>query len=189
MEYHPEAECTRFESFLLGIMAGNLLLVNFLRRLLGYCITGDVREQVLPIFHGGGSNGKSTLLGALIELLGDYAGRAAPDLLLVRRGNAHPTELADLHGRRLIVCNEAEDGRQMAESLVKDLTGGDRIKGRRMREDFWEFPPTHKVIMPTNHKPDVRGSDHAIWRRIMLVPFTVKYWNRGKGESGAGVGS
>lgn len=185
VEYRPDAECPRFESFLRGIMAGNVLLVNFLARLFGYCIAGDVREQVLPILWGGGSNGKSTLLNCIIELMGDYAGRAAPDLLLVRRGSAHPTELADLQGRRMIVCNETEDGRQLAESLVKDLTGGDRIKARRMREDFWEFAPSHKVIMPTNHRPDVRGSDHAIWRRILIVPFTVRYWDQEKGETGA----
>ncbi|HEX4145155.1 MAG TPA: phage/plasmid primase, P4 family [Pirellulales bacterium] len=183
-EFTPDAECTRFEAFLHGILAGNMVLVEFIQRLLGYCLTGDVREQILPILWGGGSNGKSTLLNCIIELLGDYAGRAAPDLLLVRHGKAHPTELADLHGRRLIVANESEDGRQLAESLVKDLTGGDRVKARKMREDFWEFAPQHKVLLPTNHRPEVRGSDHAIWRRLLIVPFTVKYWDRAKGETG-----
>jgi putative DNA primase/helicase len=92
--------------------------------------------------------------------------------LLAKRGS-HPTELADLFGARLVASVEVEDGRRLAESLVKQLTGGDRIKARRMREDFWEFAPTHKVFLAANHKPVVRGTDHAIWRRIKLVPFDV----------------
>ncbi len=86
---------------------------------------------------------------------------------------AHPTELADLFGARLVAAQETEDGRRMAEGLVKQLTGGDRIKARYMRQDFWEFDPTHKVWLATNHKPEVRGTDHAIWRRIRLIPFDV----------------
>src|SRR5207237_1181559 len=89
------------------------------------------------------------------------------------KGDAHPTERADLFGKRLVVCNETEEGRRLAEALVKDLTGGDRIRARRMREDFWEFAPTHKIILCTNHKPKIRGTDHAIRRRVRLVPFTA----------------
>lgn len=177
VEYHRDAECTQFESFLLGIMAGDVLLVNFLQRLCGYFLTGLTQEHILPIFHGGGANGKSTLLNLLLKLLGDYAGNAAPNILMVRRNEAHPTERADLHGKRLIVCIETESGHRLAESFIKALTGGDRIKGRRMHEDFWEFQPTHKVVLATNHKPEVRGTDHAIWRRLKLVPFGVTYWD------------
>jgi putative DNA primase/helicase len=97
--------------------------------------------------------------------------QAAPDLLVAKKGS-HPTELADLFGMRLVASIEVEDGRRLAESLVKQLTGGDRVKARRMREDFWEFEPTHTVFMAVNHKPIVRGTDTAIWRRIRLIPFT-----------------
>jgi putative DNA primase/helicase len=97
--------------------------------------------------------------------------QAAPDLLVAKKGS-HPTELADLFGMRLVASIEVEDGSRLAESLVKQLTGGDRVKARRMRQDFWEFEPTHKVLMACNHKPQVRGTDNAIWRRIRLVPFT-----------------
>jgi phage/plasmid-associated DNA primase len=93
-------------------------------------------------------------------------------LLMLKKGT-HPTELADLYGARFVVCTETEEGRRLAESLVKYITGRERIKARRMREDFWEFAPTHNVFMGTNHRPDVRGTDHAIWRRLKLIPFDL----------------
>src|SRR5829696_1644179 len=143
----------------------------FFKKLCGYALTGDVSEQMLPVLYGTGANGKSTVLNTLLAVLGDYGMQAAPDLLVAKKGS-HPTELADLFGMRLVASIEVEDGSRLAESLVKQLTGGDRVKARRMRQDFWEFEPTHKVLMACNHKPQVRGTDNAIWRRIRLVPFT-----------------
>src|SRR5215204_462053 len=134
--------------------------------------SGVVSEEVLVILHGSGDNGKTTLVNAILDTLGDYALQAAPELLLAKRG-AHPTELTDLFGRRFVACSETDDGRRLAESLVKQLTGRDRIRARRMREDYWEFEPTHTVFLATNHRPEVRGTDHAIWRRIKLAPFEV----------------
>ncbi len=96
-------------------------------------------------------------------------------MLLVKHGDVHPTERADLFGKRFIAAVETEDGRRLNESLVKELTGNDTIKARRMREDFWAFKPTWKIALCTNHKPTVRGTDHGIWRRIRLVPFTQTF--------------
>jgi len=89
------------------------------------------------------------------------------------KAGAHPTELAELKGRRFVASVEVEEGRKLAESLVKQLTGGEKIRGRFMRQDFFEFWPTHHVVLVANHKPVIRGTDHAIWRRIRLVPFTT----------------
>jgi len=100
---------------------------------------------------------------------------AAPDLLLAKRSDRHPTELADLFGKRLVTAVESGEGRRLNEALIKQLTGGDKIRARRMREDFWEFEPTHKLWLATNHKPQVRGTDLAIWSRLKLVPFTVAF--------------
>jgi putative DNA primase/helicase len=174
IEYHPKAIAPLWEAFLQTIFAGKAELIGYVQRLLGHCLTGDVSEQILSIFWGTGANGKSTLLNIILAMLGpDYAIKAAADLLMTKRGETHPTERADLFGKRFVVCIETEENRRLAESLVKDLTGGDRQRARRMREDFWEFDPTHKVILCTNHKPVIRGTDHAMWRRIHLVPFTV----------------
>lgn len=171
VEYDPEARAETWEVFLERVLPSEKLR-QFVQRLSGYVLTGDVSEQILPFLHGAGANGKTTFLNAILEVAGDYGQQAPPDLLLAKRGS-HPTELADLFGARLVAAVEIEDGRKMAEGLVKQLTGGDRIKARRMREDFWEFAPTHKVFLGANHKPEVRGTDHAIWRRIKLIPFDV----------------
>ncbi len=154
----------------------SLTINEYLRRLSGYCLTGDVREHVMPFLFGSGANGKSTFLNTLLDLLGpDYSMKAAPELLMARGGESHPTERADLFGMRLVITNEIEEGRRLSESLVKDITGGDAIRARRMREDFWQFKPTHKIIMAGNHKPIVKGNDEGIWRRIKLVPFTRSF--------------
>jgi P4 family phage/plasmid primase-like protien len=170
VEYDPGAEAPTWAATLERVLPSEEVR-RFFKKVCGYALTGDVSEQMLPVLYGTGANGKSTVLNALLAVLGDYGMQAAPDLLVAKKG-AHPTELADLFGMRFVASIEVEDGSRLAESLVKQLTGGDRIKARRMRQDFWEFEPTHKVFMSCNHKPQVRGSDNAIWRRIRLVPFT-----------------
>jgi putative DNA primase/helicase len=146
-------------------------LRGFFKKLCGYALSGDSSEHLLPVLYGTGANGKSTVLNTLLAIAGDYGMQAAPDLLVAKKGG-HPTELADLFGMRLVASIEVEDGRKLAEGLVKQLTGGDRVKARRMRENFWEFEPTHTVFMAVNHKPIVKGTDLGIWRRIRLIPFT-----------------
>jgi putative DNA primase/helicase len=171
--FDPSADCPVWCKFL-SVALPDVELRGFVRRLVGYCLTGSTQEHVLPLLYGIGANGKSTFLNAVLALLGtDYAIKAPTDLLLAKKNESHPTELADLFGKRFVACIEAEDGRRLAESLVKELTGGDRIRARRMREDFWEFQATHKIWLAANHKPQVRGTDHGIWRRIKLIPFTV----------------
>src|SRR5207342_1406966 len=123
----------------------------------GYALTGDVREQMLFFCYGSGANGKTTLLNALLDTLGEYGKQAAPDLLIHHRNDRHPTEIADLFGARLVVTAEVEDGKRLAEALVKQLTGGDVVKGRFMRRDFFSWVPTHKLFLAANHKPSIVG--------------------------------
>jgi putative DNA primase/helicase len=171
--YDSSAAAPGWQSFLDRIFAEDAEMIHFVQRLLGYCITGHVGEQVLPILYGTGANGKSTLIETVMAALGpDYSAKAPRDLLLAKR-NAHPTELTVLHGRRLVVASETEDGGRLAEAVVKESTGGDTITARRMKEDFWQFKPTHKFLLATNHRPEVRGTDNAIWRRLLLIPFDV----------------
>ncbi|MFO0790468.1 MAG: phage/plasmid primase, P4 family [Pirellulales bacterium] len=160
--------------FLNRIFSGNAALIRFMQRLIGMALVGEVLEHVLPIFHGMGANGKSVLLETVCGVFGpDYAMHAPPNLLMASSGDRHPTELADLHGKRFVAAIETADGGRLSEALVKELTGGDSIRARRMREDFWQFRPSHTVVLATNHRPIVRGTDHGIWRRIRLVPFSV----------------
>jgi putative DNA primase/helicase len=183
--FDPDADCPRFLRALDAIFERDRELIRHVQCFGGYCLTGDVREHLTPIAHGAGSNGKTLLFRALLDTLGpDYSGAVPPDLLLETRGEQHPTVMADLFGKRLMVAAETGEGRRLNEGRLKALTGGDKVKARRMREDFWEFNPTHKLILFTNHKPQVRGTDHGIWRRLALWPFRVHFWDPDKGETG-----
>ncbi|MFE0654572.1 phage/plasmid primase, P4 family [Streptomyces sp. NPDC059534] len=146
-------------------------MIAFLQLLLGYSITGDVGGQVMPFLFGAGKNGKSVLLDVLMKLLGDYADAAPPGFLMARPYEGHPTDLAELHGRRVVVCSEVKPGDKFDEARVKLLTGGDRIKARRMRQDFFSFNPTHKLWLLGNHRPEVGTGGFAFWRRMRLIPF------------------
>lgn len=167
--YDPTAEAPMFTAFLERIQPDPDMR-EFLARLLGHTISGRVHEHLLAIAYGVGANGKSTLMELVREVLGDYAATTDPGLL-IDRGDAHPTGIADLFGLRLALTHETDQGRRLAEGTVKRLTGGDRIRARRMREDFWEFDPTHSIVMVTNHRPVITGKDEGIWRRLRLVPF------------------
>ena len=182
--YDAKAECPRFLRFLSDVFQGSAELIRFVQKALGYALTGDVSYQVLFFLHGEGSNGKSTLITVVLHVLGDYASPAAPDILLSRHGERHPTEIADLFGKRLVTCVEVGKGRSFNEALLKWLTGGDRLKARMMRMDFFDFAPTHKIFICANNKPRVRETDHAFWRRMRLVPFNVKFVDRPAGATG-----
>jgi len=156
----------------------------WLQRLFGYAATGHVTEDVIAVFDGDGSNGKSTLLGAVGRTLGDYAGAAPARLIMRTHNDEHPTIKADLLGRRLVWISETEEGGSLRMEQLKALTGGDRIKARFMRADYFEFTPTHTLIVATNHRPNVNASEYAAWRRLRLVPFPHTY--KSPGEAGDG---
>lgn len=168
--YNPDATCPLWLKFL-GEVLPDEETIAFIQRAIGYSITGDVSEHCLFFLHGLGANGKSVFLLVFLALLGEYATQAPTAMLLARSGETHPTELTTLHGRRMAVCQETPSGKGWAEEIIKHITGGDRISARRMREDFWQFEPTHKLWVSGNHKPVVRGTDEGIWRRLRLVPF------------------
>jgi putative DNA primase/helicase len=170
--FNPDAKAPLWDAFLLRAMGGDQTLVDFLSRFVGYSLTGSVREHVLVFFFGDGANGKSTFTATIASILGDYAVRAPRHLLFASRGQRHETELTVIFGARLAVCSEVDRGAQFDEALVKDLTGGETITARRMREDHWTFRPTHKLLLAGNHKPAIQGLDEGIWRRILLVPWT-----------------
>ncbi len=175
IDYDLEAVCPTWERFLGEVFDGDESLIEFVRRFAGYSLTGDVREQLLLFADGSGANGKSTLLGMLRQLAGDYGVQLDPAVLTAGQHDQHPTGLTDLRGARLVTTVETEANRRLAEALVKQLTGGDPIRARRMRGDYFEFWPTHTLWLAGNHLPAIRGTDLGIWRRIALVPFDVSF--------------
>ena len=175
VEYDPAAAAPVFDAFLRRIFSGREDLIRFIQRAVGYALTGDTREQVIFMCWGAGANGKSTLMQALAGVLADYAATLAAETLLARKGDAALVlnDLASLQGARFVVAVESDMGRRLAEALVKQLTGGEAVKVKRLYADVFTITPTFKLWIGTNHRPQIRGVDNAIWRRIRLVPFTV----------------
>ena len=172
--YDPEATCPTWLAFLNRIFAGDAELIEFVKRFVGYALTGDVREQIFLLFYGTGANGKSTFLETLGALLGDYAMQSAFDTFISKQTSSGPRDdVARLAGSRLVRAAENEEGKRLDESLIKALTGGEKITARHLWARYFEFAPTFKVVLSGNHKPVVRGSDHGLWRRVRLVPFVV----------------
>ena len=171
--YDPRAACPQWEAFLGEVMAGDAGMIAALQRLCGYCLTGDISVQVLPILYGSGANGKNVFLDTFQGILGAYGAKAPDSLITAQQHEQHPTEIADLMGRRLVVASETDEGRRLRIGLVKQLTGDATLKGRFMRQDFFEFRRTHKTLLVTNNKPVITEASHAVWRRIRLIPFEV----------------
>lgn len=169
----PAGACPTWIAFLTRIMGGDASMVAFLQRVVGYCLTGSTREQAIFILYGNGSNGKSTFLDTLRAVLGDYVVHArAETFMRDARGGGIPNDVAALRGARLVTASEPEQGEQLDEGLVKTMTGDAALTARFMRGEFFTFQPRFKVLLATNHRPVIRGTDHGIWRRIRLVPFT-----------------
>jgi putative DNA primase/helicase len=171
----PDHECPTpiWLAFITRITDGNTDLIAFLQRMAGYALTGSTKEHALFFLHGSGANGKSTFLNAVTGIVGDYHVTAAIETFTASKQDRHPTDLAGLRGARLVTSVETEEGRRWAESKIKALTGGDKIAARFMRQDFFEYTPTFKLIIAGNHKPSLRSVDEAIRRRFHLVPFNV----------------
>lgn len=149
-------------------------ILGYVQRLFGYSAVGEVLDHVLPFCYGPGGNGKGTILEAVRAVLGDYAGAAPSGFLMATTYAKHETELADLSGLRLVICSEVNEEDKFDEAKVKRLTGGDTVKARFMRQDYFEFPPTHHLWLMGNHQPDVEAGGDGFWRRLRLIPFTNK---------------
>ncbi len=142
-------------------------------RMAGYCLTGSTQEHALFFFYGTGSNGKSVFVNTLFTILGDYAANAPMETFMETRTERHPTDLAGLRGSRLVTATETEQGRRWNEAKIKEITGGDRVTARFMRQDYFTYSPQFKLVISGNHKPSIRNVDEAMKRRMHLVPFTV----------------
>lgn len=174
INYNPDAECPIWMKFLDETTEGNQDLMDYLQLMFGVCLTGDMLDQVFFYLYGLGQNGKSTLTDKLLEITGDYGMRVDSEMfMLADRGRGGATEaIANIRGKRVIVSSEVPEGRTLNTGLLKDLTGGgELIRARRLYEHEIEFKPTCKITMFGNHKPTIRESTLALWRRLKLIPF------------------
>ncbi|QJD50473.1 DNA primase/helicase [Mycobacterium phage Chris] len=168
--YNPAAAAPDWQEFLDNTFGSDPELIAYVQRLAGLAVIGKVTHHVMPFLFGGGSNGKSVLMDVLATVLGDYAITAPANFLLAGR-DRHETEIARLHGARLVVCSEINADSKFDEAKVKVLTGGDILSGRYMRQDYFDFVPSHTLFLMGNHQPEVSAGGTSFWRRLRLIPF------------------
>lgn len=173
--YEPEATCERWERFLREIFDDDAQTIAFVQRATGYSMTGITREHAFLVLYGIGANGKSSLLSLLGRVAGDYGLSASPETFVDRQAGAATNDLARLRGMRFVSAIETSEGRALAESFIKAVTGGDRIAARFLYAEYFDFEPVFKLWLGTNHKPVIRGGDEGIWRRVKLVPFDQRF--------------
>ena len=174
VSFEPSSECPQWAKFLEEIFDGNEELVNYMQKAVGYSLTGDTREQVLFFLHGTGANGKTTFLEVIRDLMGDYSRQTDFSTFVIKKHDTGPrNDIARLKGARLVCSVEVEEGKQLAENLVKQLTGQDKIYARFLYSEGFEFAPNFKIWIAANNKPEIKGAENAIWRRIRLIPFAV----------------
>lgn len=176
VSFVPDALCPRWERFLMEIFADCPDMVNFIWKFAGYSITGLTREQVFAFLFGNGRNGKSTFIEPIYGILGEYSGRAGKNLIAKSSNGTNPEhEIAELHGIRLLVACETAEGERLNENVIKDITGGDTLRGCRKYEHAFSFTPQCTMWIYGNYKPDIRGTDDGIWRRVRLIPFLRQF--------------
>ena len=149
--YDGKADCPVWKQFVRQIMNYNTELISFLQTAAGWALTGDTSEQVMFILFGSGANGKSTFLNTLMKLLGDYAIATPTDTFMKRNGEQISNDIARLRGTRMVTTTEAEQGKRLSEPLIKQITGNDAMTARFLYGEFFDFVPTFKIFMATNH--------------------------------------
>lgn len=176
VKYTPDADCPYFKAIINQIFNDNQELISFIQRALGYTLTGYTNEDCLFFMYGTGRNGKSTFIEIIKMIFGNvYQKKIQTESLMIqdKKGKTANNDIAMLKGVRFVIGSEIERGRRFAESLIKDLTGGDDISARFLFKEYFTYKPQFKLWIYGNHKPGLRGTDEGIKRRIKLIPFTV----------------
>jgi putative DNA primase/helicase len=174
VNYDPNADCPLWKNFIREILDYKADIIKFVQTAAGWSLSGDVSEQTMFILYGTGANGKTTFLNTIMRLLGDYAIATPTETFMKKNGDSYTNDVARLRGTRFVTTTEVEQGRRMSEPLIKKITGNDEMTARFLYGEFFNFMPTFKIFMATNHKPVIKGTDHGIWRRIKLIPFTQR---------------
>lgn len=173
-EYTDTMDAPTWQNFLSDVFDNDQELIKYIQKAVGYSITGSTKEQVMFILFGKGRNGKSLFVETISEIIGTYARNIRADSLMVKQSGGVNNDIAALNGARFVTSSEPNEGFRFDEGLIKQLTGGDKITARFLYGEDFEFHPRFKIWVSTNHKPIIRGTDDGIWRRMMLIPFTVQ---------------
>ena len=181
LPYHPEARCPAWDDFMSQVFSGDAELIQWIWKVLGYTLTGEVYERVMFILYGVGRNGKGTLTESVRAYMGDYAATVDPKVLLQGRfDDGAPNEIAQLPGKRFVYTSETDSDRRLSEARVKSLADCGTIQTMAKYEAPFEFVPQFKLYLATNHLPTIRGTDKAIWDRIRTIPFARRFYLPGE---------
>ena len=175
-EYSDNVDAPLWEKFLNQIFNNDEELIHYVQKAIGYSFTGSVDEQCLFILNGRGRNGKSVFSNVVSDVAGNYAKQMNVQTIVAKKnqsGSAN-SDVARLEGARIVTSSELNEGDRFDESLVKQLTGGDKILARFLYGSEFEYKPKFKIWMATNHLPIIRGTDDGIWRRIKIIPFNIQ---------------
>ena len=173
--YDPDAQCPRWLRFLEEVFDGNTELIEYMHRVIGYCLTGETSEQCWWLWYGSGANGKGTMIRALANALGDYETCTPFSTFLYQASNTQTNDLARLRGRRFVWAQETAQNSRLNEERLKSLTGGDIVIARFLHREFFEFTPTLKLVLAVNHKPVIKDDSYGMWRRVRVIPFTQRF--------------
>lgn len=173
VDYKLLTECPRWSQFLNEIFLSDTEIISFMQRVCGYCLTALTIEQCMFILYGSGGNGKSIFIETIAYILGDYAKNCPSSTFIQKQNPGIPNDIARLKGARLVTANETNQNVTIDEELIKQLTGNKTITARFLNREFFDFEPTFKIFLSTNHKPNIRGTDQGIWRKIHMIPFNL----------------
>lgn len=173
VEYRLFDEAPLWNKFLQEIFLEDQEIIDFMQRVCGYCLTALTNEQCMFILYGSGGNGKSKFIETIAHIMGDYAKNCPSSTFIQKQNPGIPNDIARLKGARLVMANETNQNVTIDEELIKQLTGNKVITARFLNREFFDFEPTFKIFLSTNHKPNIRGTDQGIWRKIHMIPFNL----------------
>jgi putative DNA primase/helicase len=175
VQYSPAAKAPRWTQFLNEIFDNNNELISWLQRYMGYCLTGSIKEQIIPIGYGNGANGKTVFIVVIRYVIGEYAYDAPFNTFELNNRNPIPNDLAALGGKRFVTSSETNEGSRFNEARIKSLTGGDSVTARFLHCEYFTYQPVAKFFLAVNHRPRVSDDSYGFWRRVRLIPFTRQF--------------
>lgn len=176
--YDLSAKAPRWEQFLYEIFAGDVELIDFIHRAVGYSLTGMISEEVFFLLHGNGRNGKSKFLSTINHTLGDYAMNTPFSTFELDNSSANTNDLAMLTGARFVTASETNESKALNEARIKMITGGDPVTARFLHREYFTYTPQYKIWLAMNHLPVIKGTDEGIWSRVICIPFNVSFLGR-----------
>ena len=175
VDYNPVATCPKWNEFL-KIIQPNQEIIKYLQKISGYAMTGDVKTKIVPFCYGDGGNGKSTFWSVIGDIMGAYGYSVDPEIFLTNeskyRDSGQREQLANLYGKRLVICSEIPDGKTLTTHLLKAISGSEAISGRKYEHTI-TYKPTYKVILAGNNEPIIKDTTDGTWKRLKKIPFTV----------------